>query len=53
MIIVSYVALLGFTFWQAVAVNDNVRYLHVWINDFVTEPMSRLPTQLFEEVKIE
>lgn len=49
-IILSYLALFGFTFWQAVCVNDNVRYLHVWVNDFVTEPIARLPTDLYEGV---
>lgn len=49
-IVLSYFGLFGFTFWQAVLVNDNVRYLHVMINDFVTEPASRLPSQLFEAV---
>ncbi|XP_037044593.1 uncharacterized protein LOC119080385 [Bradysia coprophila] len=47
-IVLLYIGLFGFTYWQAVLVNDNVRYLHVWINDFVTEPASRLPSQLFE-----
>lgn len=51
-IILSYLALFGFTLWQAVIVNDSVRYLHVWIDDFVTEPVARLPTNLFEGVKL-
>ncbi|KAJ6639630.1 hypothetical protein Bhyg_12377 [Pseudolycoriella hygida] len=47
-ILLCYFGLFGFTFWQAVLVNDNVRYLHVWINDFVSEPVSRIPTDLYE-----
>lgn len=50
-IILSYLALFAFTIWQAVLVNDNVRYLHVWVNDFVTEPVARIPTNLYEGVK--
>lgn len=51
-IVVTYVGVFAFTYWQAVVVNDNVRYLHVWLNDFVTEPASRLPSQLYEGVML-
>lgn len=51
-IILVYGALLFVTVWQAVKTNDDIRALHVWLNDFVTEPDSRLNIDLHDSVSV-
>lgn len=50
LIILLYVGLLGLTIYQAIVTNDAMRGLHVWLNDFVTEPNSRLSQDLHGSV---
>jgi len=46
------VILLGFTFWQAVGVNDMARSLNIWLNDFVTEPNANVSVNNYHAVSL-
>jgi hypothetical protein len=45
-----YVGMFGLTYWQAVKTNDEVRHLHIWLNDLASEPQARLRSDLFDAV---
>ncbi|OXA63833.1 hypothetical protein Fcan01_01600 [Folsomia candida] len=51
-IIFGYVALFGWTVWQAVRTNDAIRAIHVWLNDFVTGKEARLSLEVHDAVYI-
>lgn len=51
-VILSYAGLGIFTVWQAVQTNDDARYMHVWLNDFVTTPSAKLSTETYQAVSV-